>query len=93
MNLLGSILDNFLGAVDKLGDLEIDINQDLFTVILLRSLPSNYEILRWAKESRDSLSLSEAPKTKTLEESEARNAKYKVAIVTDLTNSRSQRLS
>ena len=43
----------FFDAVDKLQEMEIEIHEDLLSVLLLYSLPSTYENFRCAIESRD----------------------------------------
>ena len=48
-------LANFFGSVDKLDDVHENINPDLLTILLLRSLPASFEIFRLAIESRNEL--------------------------------------
>lgn len=62
----------FFDVVNKLEDMEIRINEDLVTIMLLYSLPQSYENFRCAIESRDELPTSEILKIKIIEESEAR---------------------
>jgi len=62
----------FFDTVDKLKDMEIEINKDLLTILLLYSLPKNFENFRCAIESRDTLPDPEVLKIKIIEESEAR---------------------
>jgi len=45
----------FFDTVDKLGEMDIDINPDLLTIMLLYSLPPSFENFRCAIESRDTL--------------------------------------
>lgn len=66
-------LNKFFDIVDKLNEMEIEINKDLLAVLLLYSLPQNFENFRCAIESRDELPSPEALKIKILEEYEARN--------------------
>ena len=66
-------LREFFDSVDKLGDMEIEINRDLLAVLLLYSLPTNFGMFRCAIESRDELSTPEVLRVKIIEESNARN--------------------
>lgn len=70
-----SFLNNFFDAVDKLKDLDIDINNDLLSIILLYSLPDEYDNFRCAIESRDELPKAENLKIKIIEESDSRKSK------------------
>lgn len=65
----------FFDAVDKLEEMEIEINKDLLSILLLYSLPMSYESFRIAIKSRDELPTPEALKIKFVEESDARNSK------------------
>ena len=56
----------FFDAVDKLHEMEVEINQDLLTILVLYSLPGSFENFRCAIESRDELSDSEALKIKII---------------------------
>lgn len=67
-------LNSFFDTVDKLGDMDIQINQELLTIMLLYSLPSNFENFRCAIESRDNLPSPESLRTKIIEESDARKS-------------------
>lgn len=67
-------LDNFFDSVDKLADMNVDINADLLTILLLYSLPSSYENFRCAIESRDELPTPEALRIKIVEENDARKS-------------------
>uniref|UniRef100_W8B6G9 Retrovirus-related Pol polyprotein from transposon TNT 1-94 n=1 Tax=Ceratitis capitata TaxID=7213 RepID=W8B6G9_CERCA len=62
----------FFDAVDKLESMNVQINGDLLSIMLLYSLPSTYENFRCAIESRDELPTAEVLKIKIIEESEAR---------------------
>jgi len=62
----------FFDAVDKLGEMEVDIHSDLLSIMLLYSLPSSYENFRCAIESRDELPTSETLRINVIEESDAR---------------------
>lgn len=66
---------SFFDTVDKLQDMEITINDDLLSIMMLYSLPEEFENFRVAIESRDEVPKPEALRTKILEESEARNNK------------------
>lgn len=65
-------LCNFFDTVDKLADMNLDINPDLLTIMLLYSLPTNFENFRCAIESRDELPTPETLRIKIVEESDAR---------------------
>jgi len=65
-------LNVFFDTVDKLTEMEIEINNDLLTIMLLYSLPSKFENFRCAIESRDNLPTPEALRVKIIEESDAR---------------------
>lgn len=72
---------NFFDVVDKLQEMEIEINNDLLTILLFYSIPDEYESFRIAIETQEKLPESEALKIKLLEEYEARkrNTKEDVA--------------
>jgi hypothetical protein len=65
----------FMDTVDKLQGMNIEINGDLLSIMLLYSLPSSFENFRCAIESRDSLPHVENLKVKIVEENDARNQK------------------
>ena len=62
----------FFDAVDKLTEMEVAINNDLLTIMLLYSLPPCFENFRCAIESRDDLPTPETLRVKVIEESDAR---------------------
>ena len=68
---------NFFDAVDKLREMEVEINQELLTIMLLYSLPPSYGNFRCAIETRDDLSNPESLKIKITEESDARKTKQR----------------
>jgi hypothetical protein len=45
-------LNKFADTVDKLSDMDININDDLLAIMMLYSLPASYENFRIAIESR-----------------------------------------
>lgn len=45
----------FFDAVDKLKDMEVDVNKDVLAIALLYSLPPSFDNFRVAIESRDDL--------------------------------------
>jgi len=61
----------FFDTVDKLGDMDVNIN-DLLSIMLLYSLSVSYENFRCAMETRDELFKAEVLKVKILEEDNAR---------------------
>ena len=65
-------VNRFFDTVDKLEEMEIQINRDLLSIMLLYSMPSNLENFRCAIESRDELPTPETLRVKILEEFEAR---------------------
>lgn len=66
-------LNKFMDTVDKLADMDVSINEDLLTIMMLYSLSSDYENFRVAIESRDILPKPEELKIKIIEESDARH--------------------
>lgn len=62
----------FFDTVDKLAEMNIEINAELFAIMLLYSLPSSFENCRCAIESRDELPSPETLRIKIIEESDAR---------------------
>ena len=48
-------LNKLFDIIDKLNEPDININEDLITIMLLYSLPDNFENFRCAIESRDEL--------------------------------------
>lgn len=65
-------LNNFFETVDKLKEMNLEINEDLLTIIMLYSLPEKFENFRIAIETRDDLPKPEVLRIKILEEYEAR---------------------
>ena len=63
---------DFFDTIDKLAELEVEINKDLLAVLLLRSLPENFENFRCAMSSRDELPSLETLRIKISEEFDAR---------------------
>ena len=66
-------LDRFFNAVDKFGEMNLEINGDLLSIMLLYSLPVSYENFRCAIETRDELPTTEVLKIKIMEETDARH--------------------
>lgn len=62
----------FFDTVDKLSEMDVDINNDLLSVMLLHSLPASFENFRCAIESRDAIPTPDALRIKILEEGESR---------------------
>ena len=67
-NCVPNHLRKFFDIVDKLAEMEINIDNDLLTVMMLYSLPSSYESFRCAIEWRDELPKPEAFRIKIIEE-------------------------
>ena len=74
-------INKFFNTVEKLSDMNVDINEDLLSIMLLHSLPTSFENFRCAVESRDRLPKVEDLKIKILEEYDARIQKDKQTIV------------
>ncbi|KMQ88472.1 retrovirus-related gag-pol polyprotein [Lasius niger] len=72
-------LRKFFDTVDKLSDMEVTINPDLLTVMLLYSLPPRFENFRCAIESRDELPTPEVLRVKIAEEHDARKNDARIA--------------
>ena len=68
-------LDSFFDVKDKLDEMDVEVNDDLLSIMLLDSLPETFENFRCAMESRDQLPSPEDLKVKILEEFQARNTK------------------
>ncbi|GBN23740.1 hypothetical protein AVEN_180037-1 [Araneus ventricosus] len=66
-------INEFFMLVDKLKEMEIA--NDLLTILLLYSIPESYENFRIAIESRDELPSPETLKIKLIEEANARKNK------------------
>lgn len=66
-------LNKFTDTVDKLTEMDVMINEDLLSIMMLYSLPHSFENFRIAIESRDELPSPDNLKIKIIEESEARN--------------------
>ena len=64
-------LREFFATIDKLCEMQVEINPDLLTVMLLYSLTPNFENFRCAIESRDELPIPESLRIKIVEEFEA----------------------
>lgn len=63
----------FSAHVEQLAEVGVELQEELFVIMLLASLPSSYENLVVALEARDSLPSLTSLKIKLLEESERRN--------------------
>jgi hypothetical protein len=67
-------LNEFFDAVYKLNEMDVEINADILTILMLCILPSSFEIFRCAIESPDNLPTPEALRVNIIEESEARRS-------------------
>lgn len=65
-------MNKFFNAVDKFSAMDVQINGDLLSIMLLYSLLPSYENFRCAIESRDELPTAKALKVKILEENDVR---------------------
>lgn len=65
-------VQKFFDAIDKLAEMDVDINADLQAIMLLYSLPPSFENFRCAIESRDDLPSPETLRVKVIEKSDAR---------------------
>ena len=68
-------LSIFFDVVDKLQAMDIEINGELLSIMLLYSLPSTFENFRCAIESRDNLPDADSLRIKIIEENDARKQK------------------
>lgn len=68
-------LKTFFEVVDKLADMNVKINDDLLSIMLLHTLPDTFENFACAIKSRDALPTPEILKIKVMEEWESRNQK------------------
>lgn len=66
-------VNKFFDAVDKLQEMNVEINSDLLAIMLLYSLPKSFENFRCAIETRDDLPTPDTLRIKIIEESDARN--------------------
>lgn len=64
-------MGSFFDAIDKLHEMEVDINDDLLSIMLFYSLPASFENFRCAIESRDILPKPEVLRVKIAEENDA----------------------
>lgn len=69
---MASHLHNFFDLFEKITEVDIKLQDELLTVILLSSLPQDYENFVIAMESRDELPTALQLKTKLIEESKRR---------------------
>ena len=67
-------LSKFFDAVDKLSEMDVNVNDDLLAILLLYSLPPSYENFRCAIESRDTLPKPEDLRIKIVEENDSRRS-------------------
>lgn len=72
-------LNSFFDAVDKLQSMDVEINGDLLSIMLLYSLPESFENFRIAIETRDTLPTTESLRVKVIEEDESRKQKLKTS--------------
>lgn len=82
---MAEYLNKFQNIMEKLADVGIELQDELVAIILLSSLPPNFENFIVAMESRDELPSTHALKLKLLEEGERR-----VNANINITASRSQ---
>jgi len=82
----------FFETVDKLNEMEVEINPDLLAIMLLYSLPPSFQNFRCAIESRVELPTPEILRIKITEESDARhNDSYTVTQNAMIENKRMQK--
>ena len=65
-------LDDFFDTRDKLSQMNVEVSDDMISVLLLDSLPECFENFRCAIETRDELPAPEIIKIKIIEEFQAR---------------------
>lgn len=66
-------LQHFDDTVDKLRQMDVELDNDLLSIMILYSLPSDYENFRIAIETRDELLLPDVLKIKVIDEYETRH--------------------
>lgn len=82
----------FFDTIDKLNEIEININPDLLAIMLLYNLPPSFQNFRCAIESRDELPTPEILRIKITEESDAHhNDSYTVTQNAMIANERMQK--
>lgn len=74
-----SYLADYFDIVGKIEDMDIKIDKQLFSILLLYSIPNSYEPFRVATETKDSVLEPEALKIKLIKEYEARMRKNEEA--------------
>lgn len=65
-------LSKFFDVVDKLEAMDVEINKELLSIMLLYSLPSSFDNFRCVMESRDTVPTPDTLRIKITEESDAR---------------------
>ncbi|XP_055385542.1 uncharacterized protein LOC129614726 [Condylostylus longicornis] len=90
-NSVNEHLCKFFDLVDKLKSIDMIVDDDLLSVLLLYSLPEQYEGFRIAIESRDILPKPDVLKIKIMEESDARAANVSIENETKSENGISER--
>ncbi|CAB0000589.1 unnamed protein product, partial [Nesidiocoris tenuis] len=76
-NVVRQHLNLFFDAVDKLKDMEIEIHDDLLSIMMLYSLSPEFENFRVAIESRDKLPTPYELRIKIIEEADARGNEFR----------------
>ena len=72
---------NFSSTVEKLAETRVELQDELFAIMLLASLPTSYENFVIALEMRDELPKLSALKLKLTEEGEIRKAGEQITQV------------
>jgi len=73
-------LRRFFDTADKLVEMNVGIDLELISIMLLYSLPSSFENFRCAVESRDVLPTPDVLRVKIIEESDARQRDNKAIL-------------
>jgi len=73
-------LTRFFDTADKLAEMNVGIDPELVSIMLLYSLPSSFENFRCAVESRDVLPTPDVLRVKIIEESDARQRDNKTTL-------------
>lgn len=79
--MCANTLRSFFDAVDKLRDMEVQVNPDVLAIALLYSLPSSFDNFRVAIESRHELPDPDALRVKIIEEHDARRNEHASAAM------------
>ena len=72
-------LNKMFNTIDKLSELNVTVDGDILSILILYSIPSSFDNFRVAMESRDTLIDPDSLKIKILEEAASRQESYQNA--------------